>query len=120
MGISHALDNIVSERSFFETGINKPVEIIFSFEEGQNKFSYEIFSGDTDGRLPTGWDLKYYEKGIWKKLKSVNLVDKWSKNSSKKFEVELENKYKKFKIIFNKVNSLDQILRIYQLRVDNS
>ena len=120
MGISHAFDNIVSETSFFETGINKPVEIIFSFEESQNKFSYEIFSGDTDGRLPIGWDLKYYEKGIWKKFKSVNLVDKWSKNSSRKFEVELENKYKKFKIIFNKVNSLDQILRIYELKVDTS
>ena len=64
MGISHAFDNKVDEKSFFETGIDEKPSIIIEFNNPVNYFTYEFFSGKSETRLQ--------QNGFWNILIIMN------------------------------------------------
>ena len=117
MGISHAFDNKVDEKSFFETGIDEKPSIIIEFNNPVNYFTYEFFSGKSETRLPTKWVLEYFNNNEWV-IFDVKSSNSWKKYSLKNFEVRTEKKFSKFRITFESVNSVDKTLRIYEIKIN--
>ena len=118
MGISHAFDNKVDETSFFETGIDEKPSIIIEFNNPVNYFTYEFFSGKSETRLPTKWVLEYFNNNNEWVIFDVKSLNSWKQYSLKNFEVRTEKKFSKFRITFESVNSVDKILRIYEIKIN--
>ena len=61
--------------------------------------------------------LEYFNNNEWVIL-DVKSSNSWKQHSSKNFEVRTEKKFSKFRITFESVNSVDKILRIYEIKIN--
>ena len=117
MGLSHSLDGKINETSFFEASIETP--IIWKLKKPSNVINYNFHSGNILSRLPISWSIYYKDGNDWVLNEIVNIKIPWKENSSKNFISKFNRKYNEFKIVFHQVNSSDNLIRLYEIKINS-
>jgi hypothetical protein len=116
-GIRKAFDNSTAPDDFFETTIDKPVEIEFDFHKPIKLNAFSFAAGEYAERMPVTWKVESSDDASnWATQKRYENVS-WRTNEQKRFEIKSSRPFRYYRFVIEK--SVDpHILRIYEIHLE--
>ncbi|MBF0343008.1 MAG: hypothetical protein HQL06_02140 [Nitrospirae bacterium] len=114
--IKRAFDGSTKSDDFWESFIEKPIDVDISFYEPRLIDKYFMASGENASRMPISWEfMALDEHNQWMSLDKQVDVRKWSPFENRKFSFANDKNFKRYKFIFTKSPDYDRALRIYEI-----
>ncbi|NBX84507.1 MAG: hypothetical protein EBQ95_02730 [Gammaproteobacteria bacterium] len=112
------VEKIASQDGFWETSLEKPVNLFIAYKQKKLVKSYTIGAGESSNRMPIAWYVYgSNDNKKWTLIDSKKNIFSWEYFKNKKFTINHANHYRFYRFNFTKSNN-ENILRIYKFSID--